>query len=135
MQSRLQETTLPSHDDNYRGDSHQVAKSAAVVDGVGTLPGLKDESGVAVLPAERQFSQHNVLDRKTGEDTAMADAARAAGVHSATSLDTPKTKEGEKQVGKVGAAALGAKVGEEQMKKYEEKSAQKAHHNQPNEVS
>lgn len=135
MQSRLHDTTLPSQDDNYRGDGHQVAKSAAVVGGVGALPGLKDESGVAVLPDERQSSQYNVLDRKTGEDTAMADAARAAGVHSATSLDTPKTKEGENQAGKVGAAALGAKVGEEQMKKHEENSAQKAHHNQSNEVS
>lgn len=128
-------TTLPSQDDNYRGDGHQVTKSAVIAGGVGALPGLKDEPGVAVLPDERYPTQPSGLDKTIGEDAAMADAARAAGAHSAASPDAPKTKESEKQAGKVGAAAIGAKVGEEQMKKHEEKSAQNIHHDKPSQVS
>lgn len=141
------QATLPSHDDDWRGDGHQAdggVEHGQVSGGVGSLPGHKDEQGVAVLPDERNASgmgkwepSHSDSSRPltsgalnpslVAEDTAMADAARAAGVKSADSRAKPtpppkeETKQEKKAEGKAGAAAIGAAVGEDFAKKEDQK--------------
>lgn len=120
--------------------------------GVGSLPGFKDEQGVAVLPDERpvaetgsNFSTTN-KNPKVGETAAIADAARQEGVasHNAqqqqkpqpTPQAAPQTKQEKKQEGKANAAAVGAAVGENVAKHENAKDEQKkAEHSLPNKVS
>lgn len=93
--------TLPSQDDSWRGDG--------VSGGVGTLPGRKDEQGVAMLPDERSASEtgnnlsketsHKNTDPKVGETSHIAEVARQEGVKSSESqTQPPKVPEKKEEI-------------------------------------
>lgn len=113
--------TLPSQDDSTHG----------VSGGVGALPGLKDESGVALLPDERpsretgtNFTQST--PSKVGETAHIAEIARQEGIRSSqTQAQQPITKQEKKEEGKAGAAAVGAAVGEKFAKDEHAKDSEK----------
>ncbi|KAI0696198.1 hypothetical protein BC835DRAFT_889777 [Cytidiella melzeri] len=108
--------TLPSQD-----------TFSAVSGGVGALPGQTGEAGVAVLPDERSVvpSVNNLsqpTDPKTGEIAHIADTAQAEGVKSADSQPQLPPKSSRS---KAGAAAIGAAVGVDVVKKENAKDNEK----------